>query len=82
MKHDIFKQITVDIILVMTVFLLVEVIGKSESFFDWDDFLSFRNFRDFRLSIIGGSVSSVIGYLIYYQFVEPYIANRLPPLVT
>jgi hypothetical protein len=80
MKHDIFKQITIDIALVFIVFMLVEVIGNSESFFDWEDFLSFRNFRAFRLSIIGGSMTSVVGYMIFYQFVQPYIVNRIPPL--
>ena len=63
MKHDIFKQLTLDIPLIGLVFLFVEVLGNVESFFDASDFLSFRNFRDFRLSIIGGSIISVVGYI-------------------
>jgi hypothetical protein len=78
MKHDIFKQLTLDIVLIGLVFVLLEVVGGVESFYDASDFLSFKNFREFRLSIVGGSMISVIGYTIYYQFVEPYIVNRLP----
>lgn len=78
MKHDIFKQITLDVFLVFMVFFIVEVMGGMESFFDWSDFLSFRNFKDFRLSIIGQSLSAVLGYIVYYQIVEPQITNRLP----
>lgn len=80
MKHDIFKSLTVDIVLILFVFVLVEVLGGVETFFDWSDFLSFQNFRKFRLSIVGGSITSIIGLIIFYQFVEPYIVNRIPPL--
>ena len=78
MKHDIIKQLTIDIVLIAIVFVLLEVVGGVESFFSASDFLSFKNFRDFRLSIVGGSMIAVVGYTIYYQFVEPWLANRTP----
>lgn len=78
MKHDIFKQLTVDIVVAFIVFFTVEIIGGAESFFDWSDFISFNNFRDFRLSIIGQSMMVVMGYVVYYQIFQPYIVNFLP----
>ena len=78
MKHDIFKQLTIDIVVIFIVFFTVEALGGVESFFDWSDFLSFQNFRKFRLSIIGDSLLTVLGYGIYFQIIQPYFVNVVP----
>ena len=78
MKHDIIKQIITDMSVFFIIFFLIEVVGRHESFFDWDDFLNFKNFREFRLSILGQSMITCIGYLVYYQIIEPYFANIIP----
>ena len=77
MKHDIIKQLTIDVVVLFMVFFTVEVLGGLETFFDWDDFLSFENFGKFRLSIFGQSLISILGYVVYYQIVQPYIANKI-----
>jgi hypothetical protein len=78
MKHDIFKQLTIDVVVAFVIFFTVEIIGGAESFFDWTDFISFNNFKDFRLSIMGQSMLTIIGYFIYYQIAQPYIVNFIP----
>jgi uncharacterized membrane protein len=78
MKHDIFKQLTIDIVIVFTIYFVVEVLGRRATYFEWDDFLSFKNFRKFRLSILGQSLMSVAGYGVFYQIIQPYFVNRLP----
>ena len=77
MKHDIIKQITLDIVIALVVYLTIEVLGGMEAFYDFSDFLSFKNFKEFRLSIIGSSLMSVLGYGVYYQIIEPYFANKI-----
>lgn len=78
MKHDIFKQLVLDFTVIFFIFFFVEVIGGFESFFDWKDFLTFENFREFRLSVVGQSMISVLGYAVYYQIIQPYFVNTLP----
>tara|TARA_Y100000782_G_scaffold114823_1_gene152734 strand:+ start:175 stop:513 length:339 start_codon:yes stop_codon:yes gene_type:complete len=63
LKHDIFKQLTLD----MVAFL---VIGMSSG-------AVFYNKNSFLDSQLGISLVSVAGYLTYYEVVEPYIANKL-----
>ena len=72
MKHDIFKSLTIGLGVSFIVFL-----GR-ETPFEWSDFLSFESFREFRLSILGQTILAIIGYLLYYQIIEPYFVNRIP----
>jgi hypothetical protein len=75
MKHDMFKQLTIDVV-VLSVSLIVAQIFMGEG--NWDDLLSVKSFRDFRSSVIGQSGLAAMGYLIYYQVIEPQVANRIP----
>jgi hypothetical protein len=77
MKHDMLKQLTLDFIVFFALFLFIQV-GGFENFFELKDFLSLDSFREFRLSILGQSLIAGLGYGIYYQIVEPYVANRIP----
>lgn len=78
MKHDIFKQLTIDIVLAIALFIFFKLIGQKMQDYDYSDFISFNNFSQFRLSIIGQSFLTAIGYVIYYQIVQPYFANYFP----
>ena len=78
MKHDIFKQLTIDILIPLSIYMIIEVIGGIDTFFKLRDFISFSNFRDFHLSIIGRSLLTLIGYVVYYQILQPYFVNVLP----
>ena len=64
LKHDIYKEIVLDIL----PFLFVNSI-KSEEFF------SIENFDN---SIFGQTLLIVLTYIIYYQIIQPYIINKLP----
>ena len=64
MKHDIFKQMTLDIF----PFILVNSMFSK-------DFVSIDNFEN---SIIGRTILSAIAYAIYYQIIQPKLINRLP----
>jgi hypothetical protein len=76
MKHDIFKQLTLDGLVFFILWLMIEVIGGMESFFDWKDFFDLTSFTSFRLSIFGQSFFSILGFIVYYQVIEPHIINR------
>lgn len=78
MKSDMLQQVVLDAGALFIIFLVVEVIGGYDTFFTWDDFLSFRNFKEFRLSILGGSTISLLGYGLFFQFLLPYFFNYLP----
>ena len=64
MKHDIFKQLTID---VMPLLLLGLV--------SFQDIISIEKFEE---SPLGRSLLTGVGYTIFYQYVQPYIVNRLP----
>jgi hypothetical protein len=63
LKHDIYKQITIDVL----PFLLLKLISS-------DNLFSIDKFED---SVIGKSLLIGVGYAIYYHLIEPYIINRL-----
>jgi len=77
MKHDIFKQLTTDAIILFIIFIFIRIFGESSKYFKWSDFISFKNFHKFRLSIVGQSLISMMGYVVYFQIVQPYIVNRI-----
>ncbi len=62
LKHDVFKQMSVDIVPVL-------IIG----FLTTDQLFSIENFHN---SAIGKSMLSGVGYISYYEFIQPYIVNR------
>ena len=64
MKHDIFKQLTIDIVPL----LLLGIISIR-------DVISINKFEE---SPLGKSLLTGIGYTIFYQYVQPYIVNSLP----
>ena len=64
MKHDIFKQISIDVIP-----LLIFGLINRDNFFSVDDFEN---------SIVGKSLMAFISFGLYYQYIQPYIVNRLP----
>ena len=63
-KHDIFKQLTLD----MVAFVLIGMNNGTV-------FYNKTNFID---SQLGASLVSVAGYLTYYELLEPYFVNELP----
>jgi len=77
MKHDIYKQLTLDGLVFFILFLMIEVICGMEIFFDWHYFFDLSSFTNFRLSIFGQSFFTILGYIIYYQIVEPHLINRI-----
>lgn len=64
MKHDIFKQMTID----LTPYLMLGLISGDELF----------SLNKFEQSAVGRTLLAGFGYVIFYQFVQPYIVNRLP----
>ena len=64
MKHDIFKQLTIDI----SPLVLLGLVSYSDLF----------SIKKFEESPIGKSLLSGVGYAIYYQFVQPYLVNIIP----
>lgn len=86
MKHDMFKQITIDVLPTLLVFGIPSLIyymihHNDESFIPiikLEEIITFENYRDFMNSIIGRSVLSVLGYFFFYQFIQPTVINNLP----
>jgi hypothetical protein len=66
MKHDIYKQISVDILPL----LLFDLIQYNKLF----------SIKHFEQSIIRKSLLATLGYILYYQFIQPYIVNILPDI--
>lgn len=64
MKHDIFKQITIDVSALI-------ILGLMSPLELW-------NSNDPYNSVLGKSFMIIIGYLIFYQLVQPYLINYLP----
>ena len=64
MKHDIFKQLTVD----LSAVILLGLVTEKELF----------NFEDPLNTLVGKSLLSGFGFLMFYQFVQPYIVNSIP----
>jgi hypothetical protein len=64
MKHDIYKQLTID----LTPLLLLNLVSS-------DEFFSINNFEQ---SAVGKSLLSGLSYVVFYQLIQPYIVNRLP----
>lgn len=63
MKHDLFKQSTLDVIP-----LLIFGLASGDKLFDSNDFLN---------SVAGKISVGLLSYVVYYQIVEPYIAAKI-----
>ena len=63
MKHDLFKQLTLDVFP-----LLVYGIATDDVFYDPNNILD---------SVVGKVGVGLASYVVYYQLVEPYFANRV-----
>lgn len=78
MKHDIFKQMTIDVLPIIFIFgipSLFMYINTGKSVIKFTDLLSFHSYNAFMNSIIGRTLLSAMGYLAYYQVIQPYIIN-------
>jgi len=62
LKHDVFKQMSVDLV---PVFILGTL--TSEQIFSIDNFES---------SAVGKTLFSGVGYFAYYEYIQPYLVNR------
>lgn len=69
MKHDIFKQITIDIIPIIFTNLLFNS-NKQIKLIEYDNI---DNFTD---SIIGKIFLSSLSFIIYYHIIQPYLINK------
>jgi hypothetical protein len=86
MKHDMFKQMTVDLLPIIIVFggpsLIYYLMHHDDPDFlpiiKFEDLISFASYKEFLTSVFGRSILSVMGIFIYYQFVEPVVVNRIP----
>ncbi len=86
MKHDMFKQMTIDILPPLIIFGLPSLIYWSSHSMDkdfvpilrFDEIISFSSYKEFMNSIIGRSLLTVMGYFLFYQIIQPYLVNRIP----
>ncbi len=70
LKHDIFKQITLDITPIIITNLLFNS-NKQIKFIEYDNI---DNFTD---SIVGKVVFSSLCFILYYHLIQPYIINKI-----
>jgi len=75
MKHDLFKQITLDFTPVLIIILLNLVLSTGNS--EMTNIISFNNFESFRNSAVGRTSISLLGYGLFYQIIQPYLVNKL-----
>jgi hypothetical protein len=69
LKHDVFKQITIDIFPIIFTNILFNSNKKIK-------FLEYNNIDDFSDSIIGKVFLSSSSFIIYYHIIQPYIVNK------
>lgn len=66
MKHDMFKQLVVDVVGALVIHGLAA---------DW---LSFDGYDGFVSSVLGGSFVAGVGYIVFYHVLEPHVFNTEP----
>lgn len=76
MKHDIFKQMTIDILPILIIFGIPSLMNNDNDIIKFTDLISFDSYNAFMNSIIGRTLISVFGYLAFYQIIQPYILNK------
>lgn len=64
MKHDMFKQLTVD----LSAVIILGLATQTEIF----------NMNDPLNTIVGRSLLAGLGYVVFYQLVQPYVVNYIP----
>jgi len=64
MKHDIFKQLTVD----LSAVVLLGLVSGNEIF----------NLEKPFETVLGKSLLSGFGFFMFYQFIQPYVVNYMP----
>jgi len=70
LKHDIFKQITLDVIPIILINLLFNT-NKQIKLLEYD------NIDNFSESIIGKMFISSMSFILYYHLIQPYIINKI-----
>lgn len=86
MKHDMFKQMTIDLLPALVFFGLPSLVYyfmfRSRSTFvpimSLSEFISFNSYKDLYNSVIGRSLTTVLGYFMFYQVLQPFLVNYLP----
>lgn len=90
LKHDIFKQLTVDLTPTLAIVLLMvafRVIGRQFSD-DLEPIIGLKeivgigkrgfSYTKFQNSFVGRFCFSTFGYIFYYRFMQPAMVNRPP----
>jgi len=82
MKHDIFKQLTIDLLPRLLIYgiptAILAAAGTSSGILGLQEVITFRSYVEFRNSILGGSILTALGYLLFYQMVQPDFVNKTP----
>jgi hypothetical protein len=68
LKHDLFKQTTVNIFPVVLLTLILGIASPTPLF----------STEDFFGSIVGQTALQLLGYILFYNVVQPYLVNALP----
>jgi hypothetical protein len=68
MKHDMTKQITLNIVPFLVLAYVLKI-STGQALFSTTDFFG---------SIVGRSMIDVFAYFVYYQIVQPYLVNVAP----
>jgi hypothetical protein len=69
LKNNIFLQLTID----LTVAILLNYLTRDKS-----TLISFKGSHEFFSSIIGTSLLTSIGFVIFYEYLQPKILNAFP----
>jgi hypothetical protein len=79
MKHDMFKQMTIDLLPIIIIFgipSLIIYIYSGQSIIKFTDIISFESYAIFMNTILGRSILTVMGYFAFYQIIQPYLINN------
>ena len=79
MKHDMFKQMTIDLLPIIIIFgipSLITYIHSGTSIIKFSDIISFESYAIFMNTILGRSILAIMGYFAFYQIIQPYIINN------
>jgi len=68
LKHDLFKHTTVNIFPVVLLTLILGIASPTPLF----------STEDFFGSLVGQTAVQLLGYVLFYNVVQPYMANMLP----
>lgn len=85
MKHDMFKQMTIDLLPTLIIFGLPSLLywlsaGTKASFvpiIKLSEVFSLDSYQALMQSMLGRTMLTVLGYFIYYQVVQPSVVNSM-----